>query len=327
MRADQKSTGNSPVFRATDGTMFYVPGDSSVDYVLHPVFLHFFAVAVLVFVALDQSNASSLPTGWHIAISWIIIAFVAIVWLAALTSLQLALWRKGWIRAFYTPIYLVPMVIIADFARTGYETFITGVPFDRLSPLDINVARDCFAVLLFDVLHARYVTRVHPLAVSADLQARTPAPLLTTPPPDVAAAAAPPDPAEAVPRVTAQIGTATFDLADLLTVRTRDHRVEVTTPDGTSLHRARLSDIAELQDPRFGLQVNRSVWVAFAAIADVDEPEPGQIDIRLRTGDVERVARPRLHAFRQAWRARTSADPPDPKRQNLAQDTAHAVAG
>ena len=265
-------------------------------------------MAVLIFVALDQSNASGLPTGWHIGISWVIIAIVALLWLAALTSLQLALWRKGWIRAFYTPLYLVPMVVIADFARTGYETYITGVPFDRLSPFDINVARDCFAVLLFDVLHARFVTRVHPLAVSADLQSRAPAPQPPAMPADPAPAATIPDPVDPAPRIPVQIGTATFDLAHLLTVRTRDHRVEVTTTEGTSLHRARLSDIAELQDPRFGLQINRSVWVAFASILDIDESDPGQIDIRLRTGEVERLARPRLHAFRQAWRARTSAD-------------------
>ena len=99
-----------------------------------------------------------------------------------------------------------------------------------------------------------------------------------------------------------QIGNQTFRLADIITIRTEDHYLGIQTAKGKFMQRAKLSDVVGLHGSDLGMQINRSVWVAFSAITSVENADSGQIVLKLANGDEERVAKPRVFAFRQLYR-------------------------
>lgn len=321
MQGEQASKSRGLRFKSTDGMVFWVNGESCVDYVLHPVFLHYFTLCVLIFALLDPTTDSSLSTGWHLAMSWAIVTAISIAWLSAMTWVQRWLWRRRWITLIYTPLFLVPMVLFVDLARQYFAIVVGGADWQPWSKTILDIARDIFAVLLFDILHGRYVVLAHPNATpDGALPASAAAPSAQAEP---APTGPPADPAQDQPAESIRIGSATYALDTILTIRTRSHRLEVTTPQGSQQHRARMADLPEIQLARYGIQINRSLWVAFDAITDVIEADASQTDLRLWTGETERVARPRLHAFRQAWRAQTSAGPGIGNRQNTARGGGH----
>jgi DNA-binding LytR/AlgR family response regulator len=65
--------------------------------------------------------------------------------------------------------------------------------------------------------------------------------------------------------------------------------------------RAKLSDLDVLHDGRHGIQINRSQWVSFAAIASVVDEENGQVTLNLVNGDSATVSRTRRLVFMQLY--------------------------
>lgn len=161
-------------------------------------------------------------------------------------------------------------------------------------------------VLILDVMHALYVVPLHPLARAGSgtgtRLVADPQPALEAPAPDMA------EPAPGGPIVPEiSIADRRYAVEEILWIRTEDHYLNVVTARGRSLLRAKLSDLQALQDGKIGMQVNRSQWVAFAAISEVVEEAGGQITLHLVTGDDASVARSRRIMFRQmlqAWRNR-----------------------
>lgn len=98
-----------------------------------------------------------------------------------------------------------------------------------------------------------------------------------------------------------RIGPAVLPMASILLIRTEDHYLGVTTRSGTALHRAKMADIPELHSGIDGMQINRSVWISFAAIESVTDTPARQVVVSLVNGDEERVSKPRIFAFRQAY--------------------------
>lgn len=311
--------------KATDGTVFWVKAAAGPEYFLHPVFLHYFAASVAIFVLLAPNGLpAGLPSGWTLVIGWLVFCTTSLLTLAVVSVLVAYGERRGWIKTIFTPIFYVPMLLVSHGALAYFAQVVSdGVGYSA-SDLAIKIAQAVMTTAIFDIIHARYVVLAHPYAHSL-------APPKEMPPgqtqPEVVSSAAPAQQEGVPPMDSIRIGTQTFALTDILTIRTRDHRLEVTTREGATLQRARMSDLPEATLALHGIQISRSLWVAFDAITDVIEDQSSQIDLRLWSGETERVAKPRLHAFRQAWRVRNAADAIGADRQITARSGAAAARG
>lgn len=317
----QHRTGNNFCgvrVRSTEGTTFWITADSLADYVLHPVFLRFFALMIILFALLDHRPGFTAFDGWGIALLWSAVAATVLSWIALCSPIVAAMLKRRLIGQVYTPVILIPMVIIAEIVIQLVTTYAGGTDWQSSSDILQYVARDVIVVLLIDLLHANYVVHAHPLAqvgksdTLSPLPASPPMPTPDThpaaarlPEPEAAPLADPvPDmrPDDPVPEIVlVRIGPAVMPLASILVVRTEDHYLGVTTRSGKALHRAKMADVAELHSGLFGMQINRSVWIAYSAVKEVVEAESRQIVVQLVTGDEERVSKPRVLAFRQAY--------------------------
>ncbi len=85
---------------------------------------------------------------------------------------------------------------------------------------------------------------------------------------------------------------------ELLALSVRDHYVEVATSAGSASLLMRLSDAIDEAEPVEGVQVHRSHWVAWEAVAGVDRDD-GKMHLILRNGQkipVSRANRPKVDA-------------------------------
>lgn len=307
--------------RSTDGTTFWITADSLADYVLHPVFLRFLVLVILIFALLDQRPGFGAFGGWGMTFLWSVIAAVVLAWIAICSPVIAAMFRRRMIVQVYTPVLLLPMVLIVEIVIHIFTVLVGGTPWIEAPDLVRYMARNAIVVCLIDLLHANYVVHAHPLArvgkvdMAVPLPATVPERRLRTVPPRLADQ--PPEPADA-PRVDdpvrqiamVQIGPAALPLSSILVVRTEDHYLGVTTRSGKALHRAKMADIEELHTGLVGMQINRSVWIAYSAVKDVVEVENRQVVVQLVTGDEERISKPRVFAFRQSYAKYLLAHPP-----------------
>lgn len=301
------STVSEFEYRSTLGTAFWVGGDSAADYLLHPVFLQFALLCLAVLALLDQGGGLGLLVGWQVPLIWLTVAVAVFVAGLFMMSVLAMLPRRIVGRRRFTPLILLPLVALGETVRAGMLMALGAGDWPALPDLMADFARGAVVVLILDVMHTLYVVPLHPLARRAP---PPPRPAKAVPVETNAAdGAAPMEPVEptqiAIPEI--RIAERSFAVEDILWIRTEDHYLNVVTPKGRSLLRAKLSDLQALQDGTIGLQVNRSQWVAFSAIAEVREEAGGQLVLRLVTGDDASVARSRRIMFKQmhqAWRQR-----------------------
>lgn len=131
-------------------------------------------------------------------------------------------------------------------------------------------------VALVQLLIARVMAPAAPVAVVAAVEQP---------------AAAPEYPAELLARLPAALRR------DILALEAEDHYVRVHTLHGTALILMRLADAAAIIDPRLGLRVHRSWWVAKDGVCAL-ERAPGRAIARLRDDTEVPVSRTYLPAAR-----------------------------
>ena len=320
--------------RSVDGTAYCIGGDSIGEYILHPVFLRFFGIAIVLFAVFDQTSALD---GWALGLLWFAVGCLVLVWLVLGARLVVWLMRRGWIDRLYTPALLVPMVVGIELMLRAVLVVAGFATWPSTEELAQHVVRNLVVVLLFDIIHGSFVVHAHPLA-SAEGSARPEGRAARPLPVDDSERASDRDLGRDLGRVPDRIGERTAELAadrmalvsvaglttvpqpeawedgamvqigpvlmpmaSILSIRTEDHYLGVTTRSGKALHRAKMADIPELHTGIAGMQINRSVWVAYAAIKEVVDAENRQVVVALVTGDEERVAKPRTFAFRQSY--------------------------
>lgn len=316
--------------RSVDGTAYRITSDSMTDYILHPVFLRFLALVIAIYALLDQRSDMQSLGGWTVILPWVAVACVVLGWLVLWSPLVQYLLRNGWITRLYTPVLLMPMILFTELAVQSVLVLLGAADWSTFGDTAQRMARDMVVVNLIDMVHGHYVVTAHPLAcpetVSAPSQDPSSGRITPLPPPDEhpapepaadlageAPAPLPPAPARPSDRpdggAMVQIGPAVLPLSSILLIRTEDHYVGVTTRTGKALHRAKMADIPELHSGIAGMQINRSVWIAYAAIKEVIDADNRQVVVSLITGDEERVSKPRIFAFRQSYAKYLSAKP------------------
>ena len=323
MASPAKSTVSILKLKSVDGTGYSIGADSFSEYFLHPVFLRFFFAGIAIYMLVDDTLYARGASLWKIAGIWLGVVAIILTWLwAGFELLRLAL-RRGYRLTFYTPVALVPMAVLIEAAGQLADRLITGLPWQGVTAAAEAVVLNIAVILVFDILHAHFVVPAHPHGTAAHAQpAPAPAPAthkvqvtrrsedaasLAEDTPDGDEADAPAPATAPIPKIgpvhtLLRVGTKQIDMEEILMVRTEDHYLGIVTRSGKTLQRAKLSDLPELHASRLGMQINRSVWVAFAAIREMIENDRGQITLKLVTGDEEVVAKPRVFAFRQFYR-------------------------
>lgn len=293
------------------GTSFWIAVDSAEDYLLHPTFLRFALICLSLRALLEQGDDVRLLQGWQVAVLWLMIGLASVLLLVVIIALLRLLSRAGAGRRLYTPILFVPLIVVGEYVTQGViGVFQEGYdkPFDMVL---MDLARDMLVMVMFDAFHALYVAPVHPFARSDAVHgAAGSAAVMTEPQTQAVTPAAEvteseeggSEEASGGPELeTVRIGERVFPLAELVAVRTEDHYLNVITRNGRSMLRAKLSDVEALHSGRHGVQINRSHWVAFAAISAMREERNGQIVLDLTNGDSATVARSRRLVFLQLY--------------------------
>lgn len=306
--------------RFADGRAFHLatPGAPGGLF-LHPIVLKFLLLCALVYGLLDGDalRAGSLA-GDAAPLLWSALALAALVWYGLITALLRILRRHGGLQVVYTPFVTVSLLLVLSLAFHLVAHLSQGtMPAPDWSA---DMARHIVLLLIVDVAFSQFVAPLHPLLRPAAAETARPAPPAATAPapsppqpqpqpappaPAVAEDAAPdaaPDPAPLVAPEPAEIGRVrigneTFAAEDLHYIRSEDHYLRIVTGRRRMLTRGRLTDAIAQLDIRQGIQVNRSTWIAFAAIQDVQDDGRGNLSLLLLDGESERVAQSRRIAF------------------------------
>lgn len=304
--------------RFIDGTHAQIVIDSPTDILLSPVFLKymFFCIAVYSLLNSDPWDVGALSP-WELMMLWSLVTATVIVWYVGALRVTHWLLTKGWIKTVFTPLIILPSLPLLQFLTYGvsvslHDTYIPSADVIR------TAIKDVFVLALFDMAFGSFVAPQHP-AFICDHGNRTsgapdadtgPSPRAILPTKPVAARGevsfdAPSPDADANTIVT--IAGARFDRKDLVLLRSEDHYLQVVTQDRRVMLRGELGKVVETLDETIGFRINRSVWIAFSAIAEVHQEAGRQIEIRLKNGDLYQVSKYRRVAFLNA-RKRVTTD-------------------
>lgn len=316
---------------STFGSSFWIPTDSAADYILHPVFLRFSMLCIGIYALLDQGDDAQRLMGWQLPVMWLAMAMSVITGYVVLGGWTLHLHRRGWLRRIYTPFLLFPIVLIAEATEQSVVFLLQAGDFKPIPQMLMDLTRDMMVIMLMDIMHVQFVVTNHPLGsrrppgqsqtahledweeiditpsvrrvMAEPVAAPTASAGVTLAPRDAAVPLAATEEPEATvaPSTVVRIADRSFSLADIQSVRTEDHYLNVVTRTARSMLRAKLSDIAALHDGRFGVQINRSQWVAFSAIAGIKDEDNGQVTLNLVNGDSATVSRTRRLMFMQLY--------------------------
>ena len=309
------SSGIVPLaeIRFADGKRYFVAPAPVSDFLLDPVFLKFFLCCLLIYGLLDWdiASATARELGFATIVLWALVAVVSLVWFAVVLAALRLLWTRGWVRVIYTPFLTLTIFAVTAMATHGLLNGIgAGSPLPSAGWVD-GLVRDMIVILIMDIMFGSFVAPLHPVFIAPQGEAAEIAPKVAGPvalvvaqdAPQADAATEDATEAEEEHEATVRIGTEEVLASELVYIRAEDHYLRVVTTKRRILTRGRLSDALANLDFRRGLQVNRSTWVAFAAIESVDEDTKGILSLALAGGESERVAQSRRIAFQTAMTA------------------------
>lgn len=330
---DQDKLLQDAEIRFADGRRYWAATDSLSDFILHPIFLKYAAVCVLIYGLLDRGGADTGGLhGFEIVVLWVTLGGVAIGWYAMFFVLVRALMRRGLIRVIYTPVATLSLFIVTTFLTYLIVTAFKGHIDLSVAQWSQEIIRDMLAILLMDIVFSQFVAPFHPFLLQQppSQTAQQPVPAKTTshadtpdhiPEPESAATGmsedrrSDADPQEALTVSDMKAGTVApltvgnevFAVEDLIYIRSEDHYLRIVTAKRRVLARGKLADAVAQLDFRLGIQINRSTWIAFDAIIDVQDDKKGVTVVTLRGGETERVALSRRIAFLTALQQRETS--------------------
>lgn len=310
----------------SSGDVFYTRAKTATEFVLDPVFIHFMILCIFLFTSLML--ALGLPPMAQIILfgAGIVSTFI---WLTITISVYLALIRLFKIRTLLTPVMLLPMQVFNGLSMNYVlEIFDTGY-IDGFGFWEITI-RTAIIILCLDIMHGKYVAPKHGMTVTLDADGKivdrrserraqpnpTAQPLMATPvapmprersddkvaavdhsADDTSKQSAVTVPAEPKTSDDLIIGRETFDLSAVYAISSEDHYLVIHFADSSEMVRGRLGEVVSKIDVRWGIQINRSAWVAYAFLDEVRETPKGQLYVTLKCGMTLRVANSRKLLF------------------------------
>lgn len=318
--------------RVADGSRFHVFTDSAADYILDRTFVRFVLLSLCIYALLMSRNFRGMTEATQYVTLWLTLLVVIVVWLVLASSLLLFFIKKGWVKTIYTPLLSVPLAIVNEYAAQYVVILIADGSWDFSGATFAHVIRQMAVLLCFDLLHGYYVAPTHPLAAKPDRRTASVGREVVATAAAKTAGGLPKadshhslsavngtataseqtrdEQVEAVLAPTARsemkplrLGNRNFDVEKIVSIRSEDHYLSVTTTTGETLVRAKLSDAVASLDVTLGMQVNRSSWIAFSSIHSIVRAENNRLEVTLKNEDTLSVPKTRKHAFEHAFRA------------------------
>jgi len=317
----------------SSGDRFYTRARTSLEFVLDPAFFQFILLSIILFTSL--MIALEMPAIPQVILFGAGVASTCVLLTISITVYVGILKLTGF-RTVYTPLLLFPMQVANTFAidhmlRLFGTSYIDG--FNGFWEISL---RTLIIIVCLDIIHAKFVAPHHGYTVKLDedgnviskdaslaVQPLGQAPKLPSLAPHFEGKTSiEPNPTEVdtssenvmaavetaeLPVATQtnqpnlkrelRIGRETFDLETIQYIKSEDHYLVVQNATESAMVRGRLREIAAKIEAPWGLQINRSFWVAYAAIAKIEETAKGQLNILLRDGSKIRVANSRKIFF------------------------------
>lgn len=317
------SDSNAPTRRvvSSNGRSWETNAQGAADYLFNPVFLTFFFFCVVLYATLMQpSTETRLPILAQM-ILWAGLMMTSLVWLFASAWLSVVAHDRGYLKAIYTPLLLVPLVFVnALMGEFVLAVFNTAFEHDVSTKIQ-SIVKNIIILITFDIMHERFVVPQHPKYVSGRttvLPASAPSDPIDQPV-DGKITGAPP---AVAPSPSAEVQPSESHLSDsigpecqkkikiarenikastILWVKSEDHYLNIQLKDRSIMLRGKLRTVVDELGNQLGVQINRSAWVAFSAIRTVDEQANGNFDVYLEDESVHRVASTRRLIFKQNY--------------------------
>lgn len=313
------------VIRYSDGSRFSVGSGSTSDYFLDTSFLRFFFLAVVIFAALVEPRTPDDISTAKTATMWLFVAVASLLWLSLSYQISRVMIKIGLLDAIYTPLMVFPLLLVTEAVQHFFINIMYPMPLRSYEPDLAYLITILFALICFDLIHGRFVAPLHPLVIKSaklvqrenrsisprgDDQAQQDnmpdiAPAAQVKPDTTGIAVQPSSkPGESQTPDTAPkvivIGTSEFEPQKIKLIRSEEHYLSIDTDDESKLLRAKMSEAASELGLTFGMQINRSVWVAYREISQMANLN-GKLELELKNGEVLIVPRARKQAFLQAY--------------------------
>lgn len=297
----------------TGGGSFDTSATTAADYLLTPVFIRFFFICIVLY-ATTMQRKEELFLGFPTSILlWGSILLTSFTILILLVVLNIRLVDAGKVKSIYTPLILVPFILLVTYI-SEYVLKNFGVGYEPTLGKFIELAiRNTVVIMCYDILHGSFVAPQHPTYIPPN----SPAPTTPSKVGFVSEPKADVETQQAIlgrledsetrdgPTATAkaenvlrpldmiEISGQFFNLAELISIKSEDHYLSLQLEDRALTARGRLRDAVKNIDEAYGVQINRSAWVAFEAIENIEQTASGNAEVKLKNGVNFRVSNSR----------------------------------
>lgn len=314
-----------------NGRSWETNAQGAADYLFNPVFMTFFFLCVVLYATLMQPNEEAALPFMAQFILWSGLIMSALVWLFLSAWLSVAAHDRGLTKAIYTPLLLLPLVFINAFLGEFVLSVFNAAFQDDFGTKIQNIVKNIVILVAFDIMHARFVVPQHPryvpprsadgpvmhsaeLAVSPSIvETPTAVPIVSEPSLSAAQdaendeATQDQDDASAVDvsmgggQQCIFVSREKIDTSEILWIKSEDHYLSFQLTDRNLMLRGKLRSVVEKLGGQPGVQINRSVWVAYSAIRNVQEQKNGNLEVYLKDETAYRVASSRRLIFKQNY--------------------------
>lgn len=300
----------------------WLKNDSPSELLLNPAFLKFLGICVLIAAMLDSgSEQAGLMKAQQVALLWPVLGIQTILWFTLMFFAVNALYLRGLMSSIYTPLIVVPQLVLTQITTYIATSSLYPDSANMVIFSTGEMLRDVVLMVIFDVLFSSYVVHRHPSFSSVPVYVTIPSPTafpmaqaatadpmapkdalidqiaidqrpidqiaatLDAPPPKQPADQVPILPVPAPPAADIQIGNKVFAIDSIEMIQSEDHYLAVYTASRKDLVRARMSETVAKLDILYGVQINRSTWVAFSFVKTLVKTN-GTIELHLTNGTI-----------------------------------------
>lgn len=324
--------------RYSDGGTFNIRAAHVRDFVFDPSFLKFFTLQMFITALLLEPYGAEIQTSAHSVIIWVLTFMMCMIWLlVSSTCIKYLLFRRQ-IVEIHTLIVILPMIVIGQSIMRGMDYLETG-QFASLGLADmVSILKTVFVAICFDIIHGRYVAPFNQAVVTPNLISNDSVSnrsqeekLFGKSQPPISSFLGNGDPvrangnlqesqskttnsrtpAEASENVhgkitsghPVQIGAKNFVMGSIRMIRSEEHYLRVYTDEETVLIRGKLSEAEAKLDPSLGMQINRSIWIAYRSIAALETNSRGRLEVITDQNDIISVPNSRKIALTKNFRS------------------------
>lgn len=253
---------------------------------------------------------------------WAAVFMSSLIWLLISVWVNIVLVDTGYAKFILVPAILLPLLVanvymiefvLAQFSTTYEDAFGSKLEF---------YIRTGIVLICFDIFHGRFVAPQHPTYIPPDVAPQPDANALasgdgapveakeseqdetlsvqnvTPPAPN---AVEPTDKPLSKGPMQIEIAKTKINACSILWMKSEDHYLNIQMTDRNVMLRGKMRAAVSKLGDDFGIQINRSFWVAFAAIQTVDEKPSGHIELHLEDNTVQRIASTRSLIFMHSY--------------------------